>query len=73
MSAKKIIFDHDALETVKLGVKQLADAVKITLGPRGRNVVIQKSFGSPTSQRMELRWQRRLNFQTTCKISALKW
>lgn len=48
MSAKKIIFDHDALETVKLGVKQLADAVKITLGPRGRNVVIQKSFGSPT-------------------------
>ena len=48
MSAKKIIFDHDALETVKLGVKQLADAVKITLGPRGRNVIIQKSFGSPT-------------------------
>ncbi len=48
MSAKKIIFDHDALETIKLGVKQLADAVKITLGPRGRNVVIQKSFGSPT-------------------------
>jgi len=48
MSAKKIIFDHDALETVKFGVKQLADAVKITLGPRGRNVVIQKSFGSPT-------------------------
>ena len=48
MSAKKIIFDHEALETVKLGVKQLADAVKITLGPRGRNVVIQKSFGSPT-------------------------
>lgn len=48
MSAKKIIFDHDALETIKLGVKQLADAVKITLGPRGRNVIIQKSFGSPT-------------------------
>ncbi len=48
MSAKKIVFDHDALETIKLGVKQLADAVKITLGPRGRNVVIQKSFGSPT-------------------------
>src|SRR3989339_175884 len=48
MSAKKIIFDHDALETLKLGVKQLADAVKITLGPRGRNVIIQKSFGSPT-------------------------
>ncbi|MDR4507840.1 MAG: chaperonin GroEL [Candidatus Brocadiaceae bacterium] len=48
MSAKKIIFDHDALEAVKSGVKQLADAVKVTLGPRGRNVIIQKSFGSPT-------------------------
>lgn len=48
MSAKKIVFDHDALETIKLGVKQLADSVKVTLGPRGRNVVIQKSFGSPT-------------------------
>ena len=48
MSAKKIVFDHDALETIKLGVKQLSDAVKVTLGPRGRNVIIQKSFGSPT-------------------------
>lgn len=48
MSAKKIIFDHDALETIKLGVRQLSDAVKVTLGPRGRNVIIQKSFGSPT-------------------------
>ncbi|MBU6391775.1 MAG: chaperonin GroEL [Planctomycetota bacterium] len=47
MSAKKIVFDHDALETIKLGVKQLSDAVKVTLGPRGRNVIIQKSFGSP--------------------------
>lgn len=48
MSAKKIIYDHDALEAIKIGVKQLADAVKVTLGPRGRNVIIQKSFGSPT-------------------------
>ncbi|MGQ3684706.1 MAG: chaperonin GroEL [Candidatus Loosdrechtia sp.] len=48
MAAKEIVFDHDALEAIKLGVKQLADAVKVTLGPRGRNVVIQKSFGSPT-------------------------
>lgn len=48
MSAKKIVFDHEALETIKLGVKQLADSVKVTLGPRGRNVIIQKSFGSPT-------------------------
>ncbi|HHT9126136.1 MAG TPA: chaperonin GroEL [Candidatus Brocadiia bacterium] len=48
MAAKKIVFNHDALEAIRQGVKQLAEAVKITLGPRGRNVIIQKSFGSPT-------------------------
>lgn len=48
MAAKKIVFNHDALDAIRQGVKQLADAVKITLGPRGRNVIIQKSFGSPT-------------------------
>jgi chaperonin GroEL len=48
MAAKQIVFDHNALESIKLGVKQLADAVKVTLGPRGRNVIIQKGFGSPT-------------------------
>ncbi len=48
MAAKKIIFDNEALETIKNGVRQLANAVKVTLGPRGRNVIIQKSFGSPT-------------------------
>lgn len=48
MAAKKIVFKHDALDAIRQGVNQLADAVKITLGPRGRNVIIQKSFGSPT-------------------------
>ncbi|MGR3311046.1 MAG: chaperonin GroEL [Candidatus Brocadiales bacterium] len=48
MGAKKIVFNHDALDAIRQGVKQLSDAVKITLGPRGRNVIIQKSFGSPT-------------------------
>ncbi len=45
--AKKIIFDQAAREQVLRGVKGLADAVKATMGPRGRNVVIQKQFGSP--------------------------
>nr|MBP9891508.1 chaperonin GroEL [Planctomycetota bacterium] len=47
MSAKKIIFEQDAREQIKTGVKNLARAVKITLGPRGRNVVIEKSYGAP--------------------------
>ncbi|WP_020470250.1 chaperonin GroEL [Zavarzinella formosa] len=48
MSAKQIAFDQEAREAMKRGVSKLARAVKVTLGPKGRNVVIQKSFGSPT-------------------------
>lgn len=47
MAAKKIIYGHDASEAIKKGIKKLAQAVKVTLGPKGRNVVIEKSFGSP--------------------------
>ena len=46
--AKEILFDVRARETILKGVNTLADAVKVTLGPKGRNVVIEKSFGSPT-------------------------
>lgn len=45
--AKEISFSTDARAKLKLGVDALADAVKVTLGPKGRNVVIQKSFGAP--------------------------
>jgi chaperonin GroEL len=48
MAAKKIAFGSDARAAVREGVKKLAKAVKITLGPCGRNVVLEKSFGSPT-------------------------
>ncbi|HBE95399.1 MAG TPA: chaperonin GroEL, partial [Desulfovibrio sp.] len=47
MSAKEIIFDAKAREKLKKGLDKLANAVKVTLGPKGRNVVIEKSFGSP--------------------------
>ena len=47
MSAKQINFNTEAREKLKEGVDALANAVKVTLGPKGRNVVIQKSFGSP--------------------------
>ena len=48
MAAKNINYDTDARTALKLGVDKLADAVKVTLGPKGRNVVIDKKFGSPT-------------------------
>jgi chaperonin GroEL len=48
MTAKQISYDAEAREHIRNGVRRLARAVKVTLGPRGRNVIIQKSFGSPT-------------------------
>ena len=47
MTAKSISFDHEARGKIRLGVNKLARVVKITLGPRGRNVIIHKSYGSP--------------------------
>jgi len=44
---KKIAFDQEAREGIRAGVKKLAAAVKVTLGPRGRNVILEKSFGTP--------------------------
>ncbi|MCP4092059.1 MAG: chaperonin GroEL [Planctomycetes bacterium] len=48
MAAKKIAFDQEARDGIRAGVQKLAAAVKVTLGPRGRNVIIEKSFGTPT-------------------------
>ena len=48
MAAKQIAYEMEAREAIRRGVKQLARAVKATLGPCGRNVVIEKSFGAPT-------------------------
>ncbi|MBQ2179922.1 MAG: molecular chaperone GroEL, partial [Prevotella sp.] len=45
--AKDIKFNIDARDLLKNGVDQLANAVKVTLGPKGRNVVIEKKFGAP--------------------------
>tara|TARA_Y100000385_G_scaffold159816_1_gene165877 strand:- start:917 stop:1066 length:150 start_codon:yes stop_codon:yes gene_type:complete len=45
--AKQILFDTKGRDELKRGVDQLANAVKVTLGPKGRNVVIDKKFGSP--------------------------
>src|SRR5215213_3541229 len=46
--AKQIIYGEQSRQAILRGVNQLADAVKVTLGPKGRNVVLDKKFGSPT-------------------------
>ncbi|MDP2798869.1 MAG: TCP-1/cpn60 chaperonin family protein, partial [Deltaproteobacteria bacterium] len=48
MPAKEIKYDVKARDALLRGINTLADAVKVTLGPKGRNVIIEKSFGSPT-------------------------
>src|SRR5947207_7391665 len=48
MSAKEIVYEETARNLILNGVNALANAVKVTLGPKGRNVVIEKSFGAPT-------------------------
>src|SRR5262249_43265221 len=48
MAAKDLQFDEQARRSLERGVNILADAVKVTLGPKGRNVVLEKKFGSPT-------------------------
>uniref|UniRef100_UPI0039B69DA1 TCP-1/cpn60 chaperonin family protein n=2 Tax=Pseudomonadota TaxID=1224 RepID=UPI0039B69DA1 len=48
MAAKEVFFGDDARSRMVRGVNILANAVKVTLGPRGRNVVLERSFGSPT-------------------------
>ena len=48
MTAKQISYDNDARERILRGVQKLAKAVKVTLGPSGRVVILEKSFGAPT-------------------------
>lgn len=56
--AKDIYFNVEAREKLKAGVDALADAVKVTLGPKGRNVVIGKKFGAPHYKRRSFRSKR---------------
>src|SRR5512147_799586 len=48
MAAKNLVFGNDCRSQIERGVDKLANAVKVTLGPRGRNVVLEKKYGSPT-------------------------
>jgi len=48
MAAKRITFGEDSRHAILVGVNKLANAVRVTLGPKGRNVVLEKKFGDPT-------------------------
>ena len=68
--AKEIKFNIDARDAMKQGVDQLANAVKVTLGPKGRNVVIEKKFGAPRLPRTVLPLLRRLNLRITSRTQV---
>ena len=63
MAAKKVSYAEDARQSLMRGVTKLADAVKVTLGPRGRNVLIEKKFGSPLSTKDGVTVAKELEFE----------
>src|SRR5712691_10632299 len=70
MAAKMIAFDEDARRGLERGMNQLADAVKVTLGPKGRNVVLEKKWGAPTITTMACPSPRRSSSRTRGRRSA---
>ena len=69
MAAKDIRFSTEAREKMLRGVDILADAVKVTLGPKGRNVVLDKSLVHPASARMASRSPKRSSSPTALRTS----
>ena len=67
MAAKKIIFDNEARQAIRNGVRQLARSVKVTLGPAGRNVIIEKSFGSPTVTKDGVTVAKEIELEDPCE------
>ena len=70
MAAKDIRFGEDARSRMVRGVNVLANAVKATLGPKGRNVVLEKSFGAPT---FTICAPRKSNWLTSSRTWARRW
>jgi chaperonin GroEL len=71
--AKQIKFDEDARKKLLAGVETLARAVKVTLGPKGRNVVIDKKFGSPTVTKDGVSVAKEIELRTRTKTWAPRW
>ena len=74
MAVKDLAFDNDARKALLAGVEKLAAAVKSTLGPRGRNAVLDKSWGGPTVTKDGVtRWPRKSNCVTRSRTWAPNW
>ena len=71
--AKQILFDEAACKKVLKGVTTLADAVSVTLGPKGRNVLIDKKFGSPTVTKDGVTVAKEIELQDPMKTWEHKW
>ncbi len=65
--AKRIIYNEQARRALEKGIDILAEAVAVTLGPKGRNVVLEKKFGAPRSSTTASPSPRRLSWRTTLK------
>jgi chaperonin GroEL len=68
MAAKEIIFSDSARTKLVEGVNLLANAVKVTLGPKGRNVVLERSFGAPTVTKDGVSVAKKSSCPTACRI-----
>jgi Chaperonin GroEL (HSP60 family) len=72
MAGKMVLFDTEARNAMLRGVDILANAVKVTLGPKGRNVVIDKSYGSPRITKDGVTVAKKLSLKINLKIWELK-
>ena len=73
MAGKQIVYNENARHALMRGVNKLADAVKVTLGPKGRNVVLDKKFGSPTITKDGVTVAKRSTCPIPSRISARAW
>ena len=73
MAAKEVRFGDDARSKMLKGVNTLANAVKVTLGPKGRNVVLDKSFGAPTITKDGVSVGKKSSLKTSSRTWALRW
>ena len=67
MAAKQIAYEMEAREAIRRGIRQLSKAVKVTLGPRGRNVVLEKSFGAPTVTKDGVTVAKEIELEDACE------
>ena len=71
--AKQIVHGEESRQAILRGVNLLADAVKVTLGPKGRNVVIEKKFGSPTITKDGVTVAKEIELKDRSRTWARRW